>query len=479
MTYSRESAPNGQGVATPAQIQAWFESRAVWGARVVSLPQTPIPADLGQSLYDAANAVGANSDLFAAQAMHESAAAQSFIARTKRNYHGIGAENDDPTGKSNAFATTLAGCRAAAAHWADYTRGEGSWTVDDPRAGAMSPVDFGVVDALWKFEQRWAWTKPAVYDATPLEARYGAMVAAAANALLAFAEARPDGDAGAPPRPEWSVVDGITNVDGYDHARDVRGVVNHIMVGSVAGTISWFRNPASKVSSNWGIGKDGRIYLFADPRLHSAWTNGVLLKPDMSNPLVQRWAAQGINPNTETDSIEHEGADGDIFTDAQIAANNRLTAWSAYSFGFAVSRDTILGHYQIDSVNKAFCPGQPQAVWTRLVDGALDILSRHPQAAPPASNAYYRYFDATGHGIGGGFRGFWEANGGLAIFGYPLSEEFTDARGVTVQWFERARFEWQPKLANNPYGVTLGLLGAESNLRATEAQAHPDAFRPR
>ncbi|HMA37369.1 MAG TPA: sortase, partial [Chloroflexia bacterium] len=55
--------------------------------------------------------------------------------------------------------------------------------------------------------------------------------------------------------------------------------------------------------------------------------------------------------------------------------------------------------------------------------------------------------------------------GGLALFGYPISEEYdavspTDGRVYRTQYFERARFEWHPELPL-PYQVSLGLLGGE------------------
>ncbi len=72
------------------------------------------------------------------------------------------------------------------------------------------------------------------------------------------------------------------------------------------------------------------------------------------------------------------------------------------------------------------------------------------------------YFDVTGHNLGGAFRAYWEANGGLAQFGYPISEAFTETlengRAYTVQYFERARFESHPDNAA-PYDVLLGQFG--------------------
>lgn len=71
------------------------------------------------------------------------------------------------------------------------------------------------------------------------------------------------------------------------------------------------------------------------------------------------------------------------------------------------------------------------------------------------------YFPETGHRLCYGFRDFWNANGGLPIFGFPISEEFTDpANNLTVQYFERQRFEWHPE--NPPaWQVEGGLLGRE------------------
>src|SRR5690606_35411718 len=61
---------------------------------------------------------------------------------------------------------------------------------------------------------------------------------------------------------------------------------------------------------------------------------------------------------------------------------------------------------------------------------------------------------------------YWYRNGGLPIFGYPISEEFqelsrTDGEMHTVQYFERARFEWHPDKRGTPYEFLLGHLGRE------------------
>ncbi len=69
----------------------------------------------------------------------------------------------------------------------------------------------------------------------------------------------------------------------------------------------------------------------------------------------------------------------------------------------------------------------------------------------------------TEHSLAFGFRTFWEQYGGVATFGFPISEEFQElnpdtGRIHTVQYFERARFEFHPEHAGTEYEVLLGLL---------------------
>lgn len=71
-----------------------------------------------------------------------------------------------------------------------------------------------------------------------------------------------------------------------------------------------------------------------------------------------------------------------------------------------------------------------------------------------------RWFSETGHTINHGFRAFWEQFGGLEIFGYPISEEFKQDN-LTVQYFERAVFEWHPGSNAQRYDVELRRLGSE------------------
>jgi hypothetical protein len=71
---------------------------------------------------------------------------------------------------------------------------------------------------------------------------------------------------------------------------------------------------------------------------------------------------------------------------------------------------------------------------------------------PPAPTGLY--FNESKHNLSGKFLDYWQTHGGLATFGYPLSEPLT-LDGLTIQYFERARMEAHPE------GVELGRLGYE------------------
>ena len=62
---------------------------------------------------------------------------------------------------------------------------------------------------------------------------------------------------------------------------------------------------------------------------------------------------------------------------------------------------------------------------------------------PPSNDRARRYFPETGHAAGYSFLKFYNENGGLDIFGYPVTE-FILEKGRFVQYFQRALMEWDP-----------------------------------
>lgn len=96
---------------------------------------------------------------------------------------------------------------------------------------------------------------------------------------------------------------------------------------------------------------------------------------------------------------------------------------------------------------------------------------------PPRDDC--RYFPQTGFNVCNDFLEAWRRSGleldglpgkteaeNLALFGLPLTAEYqmtlSDGRPYTVQWFERARFEWHPENFPEEFQVLFGLLGNEA-----------------
>lgn len=86
-----------------------------------------------------------------------------------------------------------------------------------------------------------------------------------------------------------------------------------------------------------------------------------------------------------------------------------------------------------------------------------------------------RFFEQTGYNLCGRFLQYWEQNGGLERFGYPITDAINDNLTPTMgelnlQYFERRRMELHPE-NQPPYDVLLGLLGNE--IRGHYRQCNP------
>ncbi|HVB64041.1 MAG TPA: ferritin-like domain-containing protein [Nitrolancea sp.] len=96
--------------------------------------------------------------------------------------------------------------------------------------------------------------------------------------------------------------------------------------------------------------------------------------------------------------------------------------------------------------------------WSAQRQNLMGTTPFQSVAAKPGSV----YFKETGHNVSNGFLRYWQAFGDLPVYGYPLSEEYVDAKtGLTVQYFQRQRFEWHPGVWPERFDVLLGLLGDE------------------
>lgn len=142
----------------------------------------------------------------------------------------------------------------------------------------------------------------------------------------------------------------------------VRGVVVHIMAGTLAGTDSWFRNSRARASSHFGTGKGGALYQWVDTS-------------------DRAWAQAAGNGSWL--SVENEGVGGDRLTDDQLDATARVLAWAHERYGVPLQVATSpsgrgLGYHAMGGSawgGHTSCPG------SRIVAQLPEIVDRAEQLA--------------------------------------------------------------------------------------------------
>lgn len=75
-----------------------------------------------------------------------------------------------------------------------------------------------------------------------------------------------------------------------------------------------------------------------------------------------------------------------------------------------------------------------------------------------------RSFAETGYSLSEPFRSYWETNGGVDVFGFPISEpawEYVGPELLQVQYFERVRLEYHPLAADSAVAVQISALGRD------------------
>jgi len=158
----------------------------------------------------------------------------------------------------------------------------------------------------------------------------------------------------------------------------------------------------------------------------------------------------GFTGVTITDAIEA----GALSAFGDYGARAVLAAEAGMDLLLCSVRDVAQGQSVVTALASALESGRLNA---DEFDAAVlrTTALRHDLAAT-------RYFPETGYSVSHGFLAYWNHFGGLPVFGYPITDEYTDAEsGFVTQYFERARFEWHPGAWPERYDVELGLLGVE------------------
>ncbi|MDN5332206.1 MAG: N-acetylmuramoyl-L-alanine amidase [Tepidanaerobacteraceae bacterium] len=139
--------------------------------------------------------------------------------------------------------------------------------------------------------------------------------------------------------------------------KKIIAIVDHITAGFMPGCLNWLCNPKAQASAHYLVTRDGRIFQLVKDE-NTAWHAGMVNRP--------YWQLyDGTNPNYYTIGIEHEGFPNKDLTEAQYQASLSLHRLLIQRYDIPIDNEHIVGHYRIDSVRKANCPG-PKFPWDRL-----------------------------------------------------------------------------------------------------------------
>lgn len=145
-------------------------------------------------------------------------------------------------------------------------------------------------------------------------------------------------------------------------------IVIHISAGSMTSMTSWFNTPNSSASSHYGVGKDGSILQYVEED-KAAWTCG-----RVNNPSFKLYKP-GVNPNVYTINIENEGQDLSKAPEIQLHVLAHLVKEIATRYNIPLDRDHVIGHYEIDIVNRPYCPSVDHSIMEKLMDVVYNIDS--------------------------------------------------------------------------------------------------------
>lgn len=152
-------------------------------------------------------------------------------------------------------------------------------------------------------------------------------------------------------------------------------VVLHIMQGYASTATQWAQQGYTGASWGFTVARDGNI------QQHLGFGDGGYHAGVVNNPTWKLYS--GTNPNWMTIGIEHEGFSGEPFPDAQINASAKLTRWILDYIGQPADRDHVIGHYEIDAINRPNDPG-PTFPWDHYMD-----LIKGDDAMTPAERAEF------------------------------------------------------------------------------------------
>jgi len=139
----------------------------------------------------------------------------------------------------------------------------------------------------------------------------------------------------------------------------IKIIIIHISTGSLTSLTNTFTNPASKVSSHYGVGFKGEKIQYVQD-VNTAWHSGNPNKP--TYPFKP-----GETPNSISIGIECEGTDLSKAPVAQINALSELVKSLCGKYNIPCDRAHIIGHSEVNSITRKNCPSPDLSILDKIV----------------------------------------------------------------------------------------------------------------
>ncbi|HEY7032531.1 MAG TPA: peptidoglycan recognition family protein [Thermomicrobiales bacterium] len=350
MPGATDALIKGPHSATLDDARAWARQRNA--ARLAE-----VDAYLNE-LWRLADRLGYDPAVVAAQSSHETDGWSSEAWRTRLNPAQLGIREESDCGICFASGTDAA--RAHLVHLSAYVRGYEQ---------RLQP--FIALDPCWQgvFETGAAGRVRTLADLTPwwsAEPSYPVAVAAHLAGLhQAFQTPTPTpqptpGGAPLPPNIERTTTG---NWRERTFGQDPLAIVYHVTDDpDCHRALAWYRNPASRASMHAIVDRDGSItQLVSSTR--AAWANSDVKNPRRDIPWLNDAVAKSRTsggPRVLDDftlAAAYVGEPGAQPTEAQYRSLIALSAYWRDRFDISPDRGRLLRHSDINSVDRAHCPG--------------------------------------------------------------------------------------------------------------------------
>ncbi|HST03401.1 MAG TPA: M14 family zinc carboxypeptidase [Chloroflexia bacterium] len=255
-----------------------------------------------------------------------------------------------------------------------------------------------------------------------------------------------------------------------------------------------FTPPYSQVDPVWENNKQAFIYMAKIARTPYLTTRGpdstdIIIAPGVINSGAQPLLSATINAAWSGNNYYQKIAGAEYYVDTPPWAGGTAHSFTPTDGNFDATTESVQATVETDGLTTGqhiiFVRGRGTETYegnqswgpisaiflTVVTSGGTPVVVATPTVPHtplppplPLPGTGSQTFPETGKTMQGIFLDYWQSHGGLAQQGYPISDALgetssLDGKPYTMQYFERAVFEYHPENANTPYEVLLSQLG--------------------